>query len=73
MQAVTAKPNELLTGAEAAEYLTVQKQTLDNWRSTGRYPLPFIRIGARAIRYRRSDLDRFLSDRTVNPISEVTA
>jgi hypothetical protein len=33
------------------------------WRSTGRYSIPFIKVG-RKVRYRRSDLEGWLVTRT---------
>lgn len=71
MKAIATKNEELLNKTEAAAYLSLRPQTLDNWRSTGRYRLPFIRIGARAIRYRRQDLERFLESRMVNQVEAV--
>lgn len=55
---------DLLTRKEAAEYLECSPQTLATWAITGRYDLPFLKIG-RKVRYRRADLDRFLARRTV--------
>jgi excisionase family DNA binding protein len=54
----------LLTRVEAAEYLGVQPQTLAVWATTGRYQLPFVRIG-RCVRYKVSDLDAWLERRTI--------
>jgi excisionase family DNA binding protein len=68
MKAVAVKNSEILNKTEAAMYMGLRPQTLDNWRSTGRYRLPFIRIGTRTIRYRREDLDQFLSSRMVNQV-----
>ena len=56
MPTAPAPANELLTVHEAAAYLGVAVQTLHNWRSSGRYRLPCLRVG-RLVRYRRSDLD----------------
>ncbi len=56
-------PN-LLTREQAAEYLGIAAQTLAIWATTGRYNLPFIKVG-RLARYRRRDLDKFLESRTV--------
>ncbi len=53
----------LVTRQEAAEYLGVNKQTLAVWASTGRYGLPYVRVGAKAL-YRVSDLDAWLASRT---------
>lgn len=58
------RTDPLLTDDQAAEYLSVKKHTLAVWRSTGRYNLPFVKIG-RSVRYRKSDLDAFLDHRTV--------
>lgn len=53
-----------LTTAEAAEFLGVKPSTLEVWRTTKRYPLPYIKIGARVF-YRRSALVAFENSRTV--------
>jgi len=47
----------------AAKYLGIEPGTLNVWRSTGRYGLPFIKVG-RLVKYRQSILDAFLQDRT---------
>ena len=57
---------ERMTRHEAAEYLGLAPATLEVWASTGRYSLPFVKIGRRAF-YRRSDLDAFITRRTINP------
>lgn len=54
---------DLVDEAEAANVLTVAPGTLSVWRSTGRYSLPFIKIG-RKVRYRRSDLNSWVESRT---------
>jgi len=53
---------EYLTPNDVAEMLGVSVKTLASWRSTKRYPLPFVRVG-RCIRYRRTDLEEFLEKR----------
>jgi excisionase family DNA binding protein len=50
---------ELLTAGETANLLRCSLRTLDRERAEGR-GCPFIRIGRR-IRYRRSDLDAFIT------------
>lgn len=55
----------LLNPKAAAEFLGVQEQTLAVWRCTGRYSLPFCKVGARMVRYRLADLEKFLADRVV--------
>lgn len=54
---------ELMDEAEAADYLDVAPGTLSVWRSTGRYNLPFIKVGRR-VKYRRAALDAWLATRT---------
>jgi len=56
----------LFTTREAAQYLGLAKITLDIWRSKG-LPPTYIKIGNRAIRYRREDLDAFILERRVTP------
>jgi hypothetical protein len=54
---------DLLDEQAAAALLTVAPGTLGVWRSTGRYNLPFLKVG-RAVRYRRADLVAWLEKRT---------
>lgn len=54
---------DLLDDKEAADYLGTTAGTLSVWRSTGRYKLPFVKVG-RNVRYRRADLDSWLESRT---------
>lgn len=54
---------------EAARYLGVAPNTLEIWRSTGRYSLPFEKIGSK-VRYRKSALDRWLAERTTTSTGE---
>lgn len=55
--------NPLLDEVQAAQYLDVSPGTLSVWRCTGRYQLPFLKVG-RKVRYRVSDLDAWLESRT---------
>lgn len=48
----------------AAEILGVTCGTLQVWRCTKRYPLPYVKVG-RLVRYRISDLNDFLKLRTM--------
>jgi excisionase family DNA binding protein len=52
----------MLDDKAAAELLGVTPGTLSVWRSTGRYNLPFLKIG-RKVRYRCSDLETWLQNR----------
>jgi len=54
----------LLDTREMAELLGVKPETLENWRTTKRYALPYIKVG-RCVRYRKSDGQKFLDARTV--------
>lgn len=47
----------------AAEFLTIQPQTLRCWRANKRYGLPYVKVG-RLVRYRLSDLEAFVERRT---------
>ena len=57
---------------QAAEVLEVKPTTLSVWRSTGRYNLPFLKVG-RLVKYRISDLAEFLARRTAHHTGEVRA
>ncbi len=48
---------------QAAQVLGVKASTLSVWRSTGRYNLPFVKVG-RLVRYRVADLAAFLAAHT---------
>lgn len=54
---------DLLSEKEAAQLLDTSPGTLSVWRSTGRYNLPFLKVG-RNVRYRRGDLLAWLEART---------
>ena len=60
---IIERPRELLDEKQAAEHLTVSPGTLSVWRSTGRYNLPFVKVG-RKVRYQRADLDAWLDARS---------
>lgn len=54
---------------QAADALGVKPTTLAVWRSTGRYNLPFLKVG-RLVKYRLSDLAEFLARRTASHTGE---
>ena len=60
---------QLKSSNEAAQYLCVKPQTLAVWRSSGRYDLPFVRVG-RSIRYRESDLKLWMAKRTSTSVAQ---
>ncbi|MGZ8216899.1 helix-turn-helix domain-containing protein [Methylomagnum sp.] len=55
--------SHLFGDTEAAAVLDTAPGTLSVWRSTGRYNLPFVKIG-RKVRYKAGDLRAFLAKRT---------
>jgi len=55
---------ELLTRQETADFLGVKVQTLANWATTCRHGLKHVKVG-RSVRYRRSDIEKFIESRTV--------
>ena len=63
IQEILARAKDLLNEQEAAAMLGVAPGTLSVWRSTGRYGIPFIKVG-RNVRYRPNDLDKWLATRT---------
>jgi excisionase family DNA binding protein len=54
----------LLTPDQAASLLGLSVETLNVWRCTKRYKLPYIKTG-RLVRYRLSDLNQFIESRVV--------
>ena len=52
----------LMTPVEVAEYLGVSKETLNVWRCTKRYNLPYVKTG-RLVRYRVEDVANFVTSR----------
>lgn len=56
--------SNMLTPVEAAAFLGVEEATMRDWRCSGKGP-DFYRITARCIRYDRSDLQRWKSERRV--------
>ncbi len=63
IQSIIEAGSDLLDEKAAAQFLDNSPGTLSVWRSTGRYNLPFIKIG-RNVRYRRADLVAWLEKRT---------
>lgn len=62
IETIVQASRNLLNEKEAAQLLDTSPGTLSVWRSTGRYNLPFLKIG-RNIRYRRSDIMAWLDAR----------
>lgn len=64
------KPPVNVDDKQAAIALGVKATTLAVWRSTGRYNLPYLKVG-RLVKYRISDLAEFLARRTTSHTGEV--
>jgi len=61
---IGATEDRLLTRKQAAEVLGFQPQTLARWKWEGREDRPpEVRVGGRAVRYRASELARWIADR----------
>lgn len=54
-----------MTPIEVADYLSISVRTLAKWRSIGSPNIPYIKVG-RCIRYKKSDLEAYLDEHTVN-------
>lgn len=54
---------------EAAKYVALAESTLTKMRLTGDGP-PFVKVGPRAVAYRRSDLDAWLEARVRRSTSD---
>ena len=54
--------DRLFTPNQTAEILGVTRNTLAVWRSTGRYNLPFVKVGRRVM-YRAVDVEAFINER----------
>ena len=54
--------DELLDAKEAAAFLKVKVRTLWEWRRLGK--IPFVKVGPKCYRYKRSDLREFVSQRS---------
>ena len=64
-----SKAPKLLTTKEVSEILGIKPDTLAVWRCTGRYDIPYVKIGGR-VRYKEKDIAKFIERQThkkVNP------
>lgn len=59
----------LVNEREAASILCYSVRALQNWRHRGGGP-DFIKVSARSVRYRRSDLEKWIAARTVSNTSQ---
>ena len=58
--AAPINPEDLLTEREVADRLRVSEKTLQNWRWIDEGGPRAIKLGKRAVRYRRADVDAFI-------------
>ncbi len=62
---------KLVNEREAASILCYSVRALQNWRHRGGGP-DFVKVSSRSVRYRRSDLEKWIADRTVSNTSQTT-
>lgn len=55
--------DKLLTPIQVANLLGVDIETLNVWRCTKRYDIPYIKVGS-LVRYRSVDIESFIEART---------
>lgn len=66
----TSKQPQLITEKDAARMLSISERTLRNWRTRGGGPR-FVRVSARCIRYRISDIEDWAAERTRRNTSDL--
>lgn len=64
------KLHKLLEPETTADVLGVTAGTLQVWRSTGRYNLPFVKVGGRVM-YRQEDVQAFIERRLHNHTGDI--
>lgn len=61
VKAYRRDPDQLLTPGQLSALTGISERQLREWRaSPGAPPLPFIKITARTVRYRRGDVEAFI-------------
>lgn len=70
LTAAPAKADELMSVEELAAYLGVSKDGI--YRKTAGNEIPFVKVG-RLVKFRRSEVDRWLSTRSVPDITSLSA
>jgi transposase len=65
MTAQTQNPDEMLSPKQIEDEYGIKQQTQAVWRCNDRHGWPYTKVG-RSVRTRRRDLERWLSERTVN-------
>lgn len=59
---MSEKENDLMTIKQLSVYLQVPRGTISNWVSARK--IPCIKISGRHLRFRKSDIETFLSERS---------
>ena len=59
---------QILNTRDAAQYLGLSQTCLEHWRMLRTGP-PFVRVGARSIRYRLEDLEAWLKSQLVETVN----
>jgi len=65
----SASREQLLNETQAADILCYSVRALQNWRHRGGGPR-FVKVSARSVRYRHSDLIQWIESRTVSNTSQ---
>ena len=65
-----ADENRLLSPSDVAALLDVKTTTLEKWREKGRADLPFVKLGAKAIKYRYRDVVAFIETRVATSTAQ---
>ena len=60
---MSTERNGFMDEEAAAKFLGVKPGTLSVWRSSGKYNLPFMKIG-HLVRYKQTDLEDWMASRT---------
>ncbi|KPA20423.1 Helix-turn-helix domain protein [Shimia sp. SK013] len=68
MQQVETK-SQLVDEREAASILCYSVRALQNWRHRGGGPR-FVKVSSRSVRYRRSELEKWIEERTISNTSQ---
>jgi len=69
---LTHHHDTLVNEREAASILCYSVRALQNWRHRGGGPR-FVKVSSRSVRYRRSDLTKWVEERIVSNTSQATA
>lgn len=57
----------LLNQKQTSEFLGVSERALEKWRLEEKGP-PFVKVGNKLVRYRLSDLQKWIDKNTVKPV-----